>query len=129
MQSRGSCDLQVAAAGIEIQTGRKWNASRELEVAEAQLTQKALVGAVVTGRAGLSYIPGRRASSGKGKVRYYLLQGEVQAGVEEVQDSKLGQNGKMRCSEKSLEQTSGNHIRFLVQAVYGTIPSPGNLQT
>lgn len=49
MQYRYSRDPKVAAAGIEVNTGRKWNAARELQVAEARLRQKALVGTVASG--------------------------------------------------------------------------------
>ena len=48
MQYRDSRDPKVAAAGIEVRTGRKWSAARELQVAEARVRQKALVGMVAT---------------------------------------------------------------------------------
>lgn len=46
-------DQKVSAAGIEVRTGRKWRAEREVEVAESCLRQKELVGTLATGRAGL----------------------------------------------------------------------------
>ena len=46
---RDSRDLKVSGAGIEIRTGRKWNAARELKVAEERLQQKAMVGTVASG--------------------------------------------------------------------------------
>lgn len=44
MQYRDSRDPKVATVGIEVHTGRKWSAARELQAAEARLRQKALVG-------------------------------------------------------------------------------------
>ena len=46
---RDSRDLKVSGAGIEIRTGRKWSAARELKVAEKRLQQKAMVGTVASG--------------------------------------------------------------------------------
>lgn len=43
---RDSRDPRVAAAEIEVRTGRKWRATEELEVAESQLRQRELVGKV-----------------------------------------------------------------------------------
>ncbi len=48
---------QVAAAGIEVHTGRKGSASRELQVAEACLRHKVIVQKVAKGRSGLGYFP------------------------------------------------------------------------
>ena len=50
---RDSRDLKVSGAGIEIHTGRKWSAARELKVAEERLQQKAIVGTVASGTRGL----------------------------------------------------------------------------
>ena len=50
-------DSKVAAGGIEIRTGRKWSAKNEVGNAEERLRQKALVGTVAIGRAGLDYFP------------------------------------------------------------------------
>lgn len=80
MQYRYSKDPKVAAAGIEVRTGRKWKAARELQVAEARLRQKALVGMVASGRAGLGYFPSCQVSKAKAKERLHLLQEEVRAG-------------------------------------------------
>ena len=45
----------MAGAGIEVSSGRKWKASRELQVAEEQLREKAILGTVAKGGAGLRY--------------------------------------------------------------------------
>lgn len=44
----------MATAGIMVRVGRKWRAKGGLEVAEPWLKYKALMGTVVTVRAGLS---------------------------------------------------------------------------
>lgn len=54
LQYRDSNDPTVSEAGIEIHTGRKWSATRELERVEARLRHKVVVGAVVIGRTGLA---------------------------------------------------------------------------
>ena len=55
---RDSKDPKVAAAGIEVCTGRKSSARKELGKAEEQLKQKALMGTVAISRAGLDYFLG-----------------------------------------------------------------------
>ncbi|KAI7804749.1 hypothetical protein IRJ41_017191, partial [Triplophysa rosa] len=54
LQYRDSRDCKVSSAGIEVKTGRKWKAGKVVEVAESRLRQKALVGTMATGRAGLA---------------------------------------------------------------------------
>lgn len=138
MQYRYSRDPKVAAAGIEVHTGRKWNAARELQVAEARLRQKALVGTVASGRTGLGYFPSFQVSKAKGKERLHLLQEEVRAGAEEEWVSQmvgLSQQGAWTRWENTQQrkitwsdfwQVDFYHIRFLVQVVYDTLPSPTN---
>lgn len=57
MQYKDSRYHKVAAAGIGVCTGRKWSAAKELQVAEAQLRQKDLIGTMATARSELSYFP------------------------------------------------------------------------
>lgn len=83
LQYRDSKDCKVSVAGIEVRTGRKWKAEKAVEVAESRLRQKALVGTLATGKAGLGYFPKTQVSKAQGKERHQLLQEEVQAGVEE----------------------------------------------
>eukprot|EP00066_Takifugu_rubripes_P027132 XP_011616398.1 PREDICTED: uncharacterized protein LOC105418502 [Takifugu rubripes] len=61
LQYRDSRDCKVSSAGIEVKTGRKWKVEKAVEVAESRLRQKALVGAVATGRTGLGYFPNTQA--------------------------------------------------------------------
>ncbi|XDV13785.1 hypothetical protein PO909_002121 [Leuciscus waleckii] len=68
-QYRESRDPKVAAAGIQVRTGRKWSAGKSLEVAESRLRQKALVGPIATGRAGFGYFPVTRVDNAQGKER------------------------------------------------------------
>ena len=46
IQYRNSRDPKVVAAGVEMRTGKKWNAKRDLQVAEERLRHKAIVGSV-----------------------------------------------------------------------------------
>ena len=55
MMFKNSKDPKVATAGIEVRTGRRWNASLELEIAEERLRHKALVGRVGVDCTGLGY--------------------------------------------------------------------------
>ena len=85
---RDSRDLKVSGAGIEIRTGRKWSAARELKVAEERLQQKAMVGTVARGTRGLGYYPSPRIDTTRGKERRALLQKEVREGIEETRLAK-----------------------------------------
>lgn len=46
---------KVAAVSIEVKTGKKWNKSSELIIAEEHLTQKNLLVTVVSGHSGLDF--------------------------------------------------------------------------
>ncbi|XP_077380867.1 uncharacterized protein LOC144020874 [Festucalex cinctus] len=139
LQYRDSRDNKVSSAGIEVRTGRKWRAEKAVEVAESRLRQKALVGVLATGRAGLGYFPKTQVSQARGKERHQLLQEEVRAGVEEERVSRavgLRQQGAWTRWESVLQrkvtwsnimQADFHRVRFLVQAVYDALPSPANL--
>ena len=60
-------DPKVATAGVEVHTGRKWCAKKELGNAEERLRLKAFVGTVAIGRAGLGYFPSTQIHKAKGK--------------------------------------------------------------
>ena len=53
---KNSKDPKVATTSIEVHTGRRWNASRKLEIAEERLRHKALIGTVAVGRTGLGFV-------------------------------------------------------------------------
>lgn len=139
LQYRDSRDPKVASAGIQVKTGRKWSAGKALEVAESRLRQKALVGSIATGHAGIGYFPTTRVENPKGKERQHLIQEEVRAGVEEVRASRmvgLGQQGawtkwnnvlQRKITWSNIWKADFHRIRFLVQAVYDVLPSPANL--
>ena len=136
---RDSKDPKVSGAGIEIRTGRKWCASRELQVAEERLRQKALVGTVARGTTGLGYFSSPRIESAKGKERRELLQKEVRAGVEEARITKMvgqSQQGawtrweqfdRQRVTWSDLWRCDLSFLKFRIQAVYDVLPSPSNL--
>lgn len=141
MQNRDSCGPKVAAVGIKIHTGRRWSASRELEVAEATLRQKANLGTEqwqLNERA-LATLQATRPT--QYTVKRDLEKEEVWVGVKEAQGNKmvgLGQQGawtkwknvlRWQISWANTWQADFNRIRFLVQVVYDTSPSPAKLQT
>ena len=66
-----SKDSKVAAAGIEVRTGRKWSAKKELGNTEERLRQKALVGTVAIDRAGQGYFPSTQIHKAKRKQMLY----------------------------------------------------------
>ena len=68
-----SKDPKLKTAGIEVRTGRRWNASFELQIADERLRHKPLVGRVAVGRTGLGYCTSkdiRRATNEE--YRYHL---------------------------------------------------------
>ena len=73
MLYRDSKDPKVATAGIEVRTGKKWCAKKELGNAEERLRLKALVGTVAIGRAGVGYFPSIQIHKAKGKQRRNLI--------------------------------------------------------
>ena len=52
---KNSKEPKVATASIEVHTGKRWNASLELETAEEILRHKALVRTVAIGRTRQGY--------------------------------------------------------------------------
>ena len=89
LQYTESEDPKVAAAGIQIRSGRKWSARRELQVAEERLRHKDILGSIAKGRAGLGFFPSTHTISAKGKERRHLIQEEVREGVEEGRYVKM----------------------------------------
>ena len=137
---RDSRDLKVSGAGIEICTGRKWSAARELKVAEERLQQKAMVGTVASGTRGLGYYLSPRIDNTRGKESRALLQKEVREGIEESRRAKLvglSQQGAWTRRENYVRQqitwsdlwkADLSQLRFQIQAVYD-LPSPSNFHT
>ena len=81
LQYTESEDPKVAAAGIQIRSGRKWSARRELQVAEERLRHKDILGSIAKGRARLGFFPSTHTISVKGKERRHLILEEVREGV------------------------------------------------
>ena len=79
----------VREAGIEVRSGRKWNTTEELNIAEERLRQIILVGTVAKGRTGLGYFPRPRIEAMRGKERRHLVQEDIQKGVEEGRITKM----------------------------------------
>ncbi|XP_061733213.1 uncharacterized protein LOC133536595 [Nerophis ophidion] len=141
LQYRESSDPKVAQAGIEVRTGRKWRAVEAVDVAEARLRQKVLVGIVAQGRSGLGSRRTPRYDKAQGKEKRSLILEEVRAGVEErraCQMAGMRQQGAWtrweQASERKVTWTElwkaePHRIKFLIQAVYNVLPSPSNLFT
>ncbi|XP_063054019.1 uncharacterized protein LOC134448252 [Engraulis encrasicolus] len=137
---RDSSDPKVANAGIQVRTGRKWKAEEAVQMAEARLRHRALVGVVTRGRAGLGSFPTPQVNP-SGKERRRLVQEEVRAAEEEIRSCKwvgMRQQGAWTRWENALERkvtwtdiwrAEPHRIKFLVQAVYDVLPSPSNLHT
>lgn len=89
MQYELSKDPKVAGAGIEIHPGRKWRVENELRVAKERLREKAILGAVATGRTGLEFFPTIRVDRAKDKEKNLLIQEEVRKGEEEKRVAKM----------------------------------------
>lgn len=133
----------MVEADIEVHTGRKWEASRELQIAEEHLKHKSLVGTVATDLTGLGYHHNPRRHRITDKEHQHLLQKEVRASEEELRLRKtvaLGQQGtcmkqenmeKRKVSWSNMKHSNTNfiQIRFLTQAVYDTLLTPANLYT
>ena len=138
LQYTESEDPKVAAAGIQIRSGRKWSVKRELQVAEERLRHKAILGSIAKGRAGLRFFSSTHTNSAKGKERRQLIQEEVPDGVE-VRYCKmvgLSQQGawtrwehveKKRITWSDCWRPDFSEIRFLIKSVYDVLPSPTNL--
>ena len=73
LQYRDLRDPKVAAAGVEIQKGKKWNTKSEKQVAEEGLRHKAIVGTITKGRSGLSYQPSTQIPKAGSKEYQHLL--------------------------------------------------------
>ncbi|XP_026079824.1 uncharacterized protein LOC113057031 [Carassius auratus] len=138
---RDSKDTKVAAAGILVKTGRKWQAQEAVTKAEARLRHKTLVGSVAMGRAGLGCFPKPRYDLAHGKERRKLIQDEIRAEVEEERYTKMASMSKQgawtrwehadprRITWAELWKAEPFRIKFLVQSVYDVLPSPANLHT
>ena len=135
---KNSKEPKVATTSIEMRTGRRWNSSRKLQIAEERLRHKVLVERVVVGQGYCTHKDIRRAS---GEEYRHLLKNEARAGVEELRCGKmvaLGQQGawtrldgilKRKVSWSDNCASNFAQIRFLIQAVYDTLLSPATLHT
>lgn len=138
-QYREFKEPRVSQAGIEIRTGRKWRAHEAVDQAETPLCHKELVGSIAISCAGLGSNPTTHYNNLKGKERWDLVQKEVRARVEEQCTSwmvGLRQQGtwtrwegamKRKISWAELWKAEPYRIKFLIQFVYDTLPSPSKL--
>ncbi len=80
---RDSPDAKVSSARICVKTGRKWQAQKGVDRAEAQLRHGVFVGSVAVVRAGLGSFSKPRYDNARGREKRQLEQNEVRAEVEE----------------------------------------------
>ena len=133
-----SKDPRVTRAGVEVYTGKKWKAAKEVKIAEERLREKEILGAVATGRAGLGFFPTVRIDKALGRERHKLLQSEIHRSEEEKRVEKIvgmRQQGawtkwksmvKRKITWSDLWRNEFT-IRFLIRSVYDILPSPTNL--
>ncbi len=74
IQFKFSKDPKISGAGIEVYTGKKWKAAKELKIAEEQLRGKEILGVVATSCAGLELFPSIKVNKVAGKEKQQLLQ-------------------------------------------------------
>ena len=89
IQFKYSKDPKTARVGIEVYTGKKWKAAKELKIAEERLQEKEILGVVATGCAGLGVFPSVRVDKVEGKEKQQLLQGKIRKSEEENRMGKL----------------------------------------
>ena len=129
-----SKDEKVAEAGIEVCSGRKWKASRELQVAEEQLHEKAILGAVAKGHAGLGFFFSNCADKSSYKSKRRLIQVEVRKGEDEIRLTKMAVskqqgawtkwNSTMQWKIKWCEiRNDCANFKFLIRSIYDILPS------
>jgi hypothetical protein len=138
MTIRDSKDEKVRDAGIQTRSGRKWAASTEVKRAEDMLMIHDIVGNTNTGRAGLGNTKFRQWQKSKGKERRDMVLNEVRKVEENTRRTKaveLGQQGawtrwtvpERRLTWADIWKMEPLRIKFLIRAVYDTLPTPTNL--
>lgn len=112
---------------------------KAVQVAESRLRQKALVGTLATGRAGLGYFPKIQVGRAQDKEWHHLLQEEVQTGVKDRQIcmvvglcqqrawTRLESTLQGKITWSNIMQAASFRVRFLVQAAFDGLPSLANL--
>ena len=84
-----SKDPKTSGSGIEVYTGKKRKATKELKIAEERLREKEILGVVVTGRVGLGIFLTFRVNKAAGKGKHRFLQGEIRKDKEENKMVKM----------------------------------------
>ncbi len=136
---RGSSDMSIRNAGIEVKTGRRWSASNAVEQAESRLRHQDIVGTSCQGRQGLGLNTRQPWSSATTVQRRELVQSEIRKEEEEIRKVKAVQMGSQGSWTKW--QTTGRklswtdiwkyqffQLQFLIRAVYDVLPTSANLE-
>ena len=120
---------------IEVWTGRKWSASKELAVVEKRFNQKASVGITAKGRKILGFFP---SIQGQEKRKMPVIANKVRAGVEEDRYCKMVgpcQQGVWTKWEGIVQHkinwsdcwnTNFSCIQFFMKSVYDILPITAN---
>jgi hypothetical protein len=139
MMLRDSRDDKIREAELEV---KKWKASEAVEEAESRLKHKNLVGAVWIGRQCLDMTPSVQWKKANKKERRKLVQKKSerlrkmiyrQKRAEGMQQQGAwirweGTQGR-RVTSQDIWKLEGNHLEFLLKAVYHVLPSTTNLNT
>ncbi|XP_058608845.1 uncharacterized protein LOC131525365 [Onychostoma macrolepis] len=136
MTFRDSRDNKVGEAGIKTRSGRKWEASASLALAERNF--KDIIGAPCTGRQGLGMIHFQEWGKANPVERRAMVQAVVRGLEEERSKAKvvgLGPQGawtrwdlpKRKVTWADLWRLEPCQISFLLRAFYDTLPTPVNL--
>ena len=89
MQYKESEEPKVSWACIEVTTAKKWRVDRKLHVVNSWLRQRAFVKIEAVGLSSLSYFLERKIIKVKGKEQQYFIQEEMEAGINEIQVSRM----------------------------------------
>lgn len=139
MTLRSSKDPKIREAGIEVRTGRKWDARKAVSEAESRLQHQDIVGTVAQGRLGLGCVTRASWRTSTAEERSKMVQQEVRQQEEEVRQARAvsmkSQGSWMRwegvrgrdLSWGEIWKMEGQRIRFLLKSVYDVLPSPTNL--
>ncbi len=140
LELKESTDQLVRAAGPKIQTGRKWKAQEEVDMAISRLKHSEIVGRVQEGRAGLgrSETPLFWSKASKEERRAMVVAEVTRTEQERLNIKAVSQSRQggwmswegvtdRHLSWSDLWKIPQARISFLIRSTYDTLPCPRNL--
>lgn len=140
LELRESTDQLVRAAGPKIQTGRKWKAQEEVDMAISRLKHREIVGRVQEGRAGLgrSETPLFWSKASKEERRAMVVAEVTRTEQERLNIKAVSQSRQggwmswegvtdRHLSWSDLWKIPQARLSFLIRSTYDTLPCPRNL--